>query len=44
MKNNMKRILVAIVVLTSIALTSCSHSVTPGEAASHHYGRCRDVR
>jgi len=45
MKNNMKRILVAaIVVLTSITLFSCSHSVTPGEAASHHYGRCRDVR
>jgi len=42
---NMKRILVAtLVILTSLSLFSCSHSVTPGDAASHHYGHCRDVR
>jgi len=41
----MKRILVAtLVILSSVVLFSCSHSVTPGEAASHHYGHCRDVR
>ena len=37
-----KRILVALVVISFLA--SCSRSVTPGEAANHHYGHCRDVR
>ena len=38
----MKRILVALIVISFLA--SCSRSVTPGEAANHHYGHCRDVR
>jgi hypothetical protein len=43
---NMKRFFVAIilVVISSALLTSCARSVTPGEAASHHYSRCRDMR
>jgi len=42
----MKRILLAalFVITSSIVFTSCSHSVTPGEAANHHYSHCRDVR
>jgi hypothetical protein len=38
----MKRILAALILITF--LFSCSRSVTPGDAASHHYGHCRDVR
>ncbi len=41
---NMKRILLAILILTTVTLFSCSRSVTPGDAANHHYGHCRDVR
>ncbi|HVU97568.1 MAG TPA: hypothetical protein VHE34_20230 [Puia sp.] len=42
----MKRLFVALVllVLCSTLLYSCARSVTPGEAASHHYSRCRDMR
>ncbi|HXB32618.1 MAG TPA: hypothetical protein VNV35_04320 [Puia sp.] len=41
----MKRILVAaIVIITSTILFSCNRSVTPGQAASYHYTRCRDMR
>jgi hypothetical protein len=25
-------------------LYSCNRAVTPNEAASHHYNRCRDMR
>jgi len=38
----MKRILLALIVISFLA--SCARSVTPGDAANHHYGRCRDVR
>jgi PBP1b-binding outer membrane lipoprotein LpoB len=38
----MKKIL-ALIVLISF-LTSCARSVTPYEAASHHYKKCRDMR
>jgi hypothetical protein len=38
----MKKIL-ALLVLASL-LFSCSRSVTPYEAANHHYGHCRDVK
>ena len=41
---NMKRIVVAILVLSSVALFSCSRSVTPDQAASNHYSHCRDMR
>ncbi|HEV3325979.1 MAG TPA: hypothetical protein VG052_10250 [Puia sp.] len=41
----MKRILiVTLVILSSSLIFSCNRSVTPGEAASHHYSRCRDMR
>ncbi|HMI63874.1 MAG TPA: hypothetical protein VK518_23320 [Puia sp.] len=40
----MKRTLVVLLVVFSTCLFSCSRSVTPGEAASHHYSRCRDMR
>ncbi len=39
---NMKLILTLIIIISFVA--SCSRSVTPGEAANHHYGHCRDVR
>jgi PBP1b-binding outer membrane lipoprotein LpoB len=38
----MKKIL-ALALLLSL-LYSCSHSVTPYEAASHHYNKCKDMR
>ena len=38
----MKKIL-ALVLLTCV-LFACNRSVTPYEAASHHYNRCRDMR
>jgi hypothetical protein len=43
---NMKRFLIALVVLilSSTLLYSCSRSVTPEQAASNHYGHCRDMR
>ena len=43
---NMKRFIIAliIVVISSTLLYSCSRSVTPEQAASHHYSRCRDMR
>jgi hypothetical protein len=41
----MKRILTALLIVSFVSfLSSCSRSVTPGEAASHHYSRCRDMR
>ncbi|HEY4060385.1 MAG TPA: hypothetical protein VGM30_00715 [Puia sp.] len=40
----MKKILLATFILLSVALFSCARSVTPGEAASHHYSHCRDMR
>jgi len=40
---DMKRILVLLVIISS-CLISCSRAVTPGEAASHHYSRCREMR
>ncbi|HEY4108391.1 hypothetical protein [Puia sp.] len=42
----MKRLFVAILLLivTSTMFYSCSRSVTPDQAASHHYSRCRDMR
>jgi hypothetical protein len=39
---NMKRILALILIISFVS--SCSRSVTPGEAANHHYSKCRDVR
>jgi hypothetical protein len=43
---DMKRFFVAmiIVVICSSLLSSCARSVTPDQAASHHYSRCRDMR
>jgi len=41
---NMKRILLATLFILSAFLFSCARSVTPGEAASHHYSHCRDMR
>ena len=41
MKTMKKIIVLAILVST---LYSCSRSVTPYEAASHHYTKCRDMR
>lgn len=38
----MKKIL-AVALLLSL-LYSCARSVTPYEAASHHYNHCRDMR
>ncbi len=38
----MKKILALALLLT--LLYSCSRSVTPYEAASHHYNHCRDMR
>ncbi|HLZ87291.1 MAG TPA: hypothetical protein VKQ52_08625 [Puia sp.] len=40
----MKRFFVAIVILSSTLLFSCSRSVTPDQAASNHYSHCRDMR
>jgi hypothetical protein len=40
---NMKPLL-AVLVIVSTCLISCARSVTPGEAASHHYSHCRDMR
>ena len=42
MENMNKRIVLALIVISFFA--SCARSVTPGEAASHHYGSCRNVR
>jgi hypothetical protein len=38
----MKKILALALLLAF--LYSCSRSVTPYEAANHHYSKCRDVR
>jgi hypothetical protein len=38
----MKKILALVVIV--FLLASCSRSVTPYEAANHHYSHCRDVR
>jgi hypothetical protein len=42
---NLKKMktLLAILVCT-IAFTSCARSVSPGEAANHHYKKCRSVK
>jgi len=37
-----KCIVLVLIVITLFA--SCARSVTPGDAASHHYGSCRNVR
>ena len=42
MENMNKRIVLALIVISLFA--SCARSVTPGDAASHHYGSCRNVR
>jgi hypothetical protein len=39
---NMKTLLAILV--CAIAFTSCARSVSPGEAANHHYKKCRSVR
>jgi hypothetical protein len=41
---NMKRFLVALVIISSTLLFSCSRSVTPDQAANNHYSHCRDMR
>lgn len=28
----------------AILFSSCSRALTPGEAANHHYKKCRDIR
>jgi hypothetical protein len=38
----MKKILALLLIISF--LYSCSRSVTPYQAASHHYSRCRDMR
>ena len=38
----MKKILALLVIISF--LYSCNRAVTPYEAASHHYNRCRDMR
>ncbi|MHA4807935.1 hypothetical protein ACX0G9_07505 [Flavitalea flava] len=40
----MTRIQTLLIAVSLLCLFSCSRSVTPGEAANRHYGRCRDVR
>ncbi|HEY4337711.1 MAG TPA: hypothetical protein VGM89_17480 [Puia sp.] len=42
----MKRFFVALIILVlcSTMMYSCSRSVTPEQAASNHYSRCRDMR
>jgi len=38
----MKTLLIFVII--AIAFTSCSRALTPGEAANHHYRKCRDIR
>ncbi|MDR3716294.1 MAG: hypothetical protein P4L51_26110 [Puia sp.] len=42
----MKKILALLLIVSfvSAVVSSCSRSVTPYEAANHHYSHCRDMR
>ncbi|HVS98755.1 MAG TPA: hypothetical protein VHE54_19830 [Puia sp.] len=42
----MKRLIAAfvLIVISCSLLTSCDRSVTPEQAASHHYKSCRSMR
>lgn len=38
----MKKMVIFLLVV--IAFSSCGRALTPGEAANHHYKKCRDIR
>lgn len=40
--SSMKKLVVFLLIV--IAFSSCGRALTPGEAANHHYKKCRDIR